>query len=109
MREQPASGALFKQTGGRVVRRGWRQAITNHWLLAFAGTWHTRPRYAERGTNGTCRSGFHDNQAATLAAMRCGVTGQMGADVLNHLVELFDVYMMESREQKKGRGMSILV
>lgn len=47
-----APGALFKQTGGRVVRRGWRHAITNHRLLAVAGTWCTGPRYGgERGPN----------------------------------------------------------
>lgn len=44
-----ASGALFKQTGGRAVRRGWRHAITNRRLLAVAGAWFTGPRYGERG------------------------------------------------------------
>lgn len=67
-------GALFKQTGGCVVRRGWRHAITNHWLLVVSGTRRTWPRYGERGPSGTCRAGFRDNQTATLATVRCGVT-----------------------------------
>ncbi len=70
-----ASGALFKQTGGRVVRRGWRHAITNHRLLAIAGTRCVGPRYGgEPGPNGTCCFGLHDNQTATITAVRCGVT-----------------------------------
>lgn len=68
-----ATGALFKQTGGRVVRRGWRHAITNHWLLAVSGTRRTWPRYGKLGSSGTCRADFHDNQTATLATARCRV------------------------------------
>lgn len=43
-----ASGALLKQTGGRVVRQGWRHAITNHRLLAVAGRWCIGPGYGSK-------------------------------------------------------------
>ena len=44
-----ASGALFKQTGGCVVRPGWRHAITNHRLLAVACTHCTGPLLRRAG------------------------------------------------------------
>lgn len=48
-----ASGALLKQTGGRVVRQGWRHAITNHRLLAVAGRWCIEAKLRQRAKGQT--------------------------------------------------------
>lgn len=83
-----------------MVRRGWLHAITNQRLLAVASTWCAGPRYGgERRPNGTCHSGLHDDQTATLVVVRRGVT-MMGVHALDRLVGRSDLYKMG----KTGRG-----